>query len=570
MSKKIFSVITGLILIITGFFLINSLFGVKEANAADSIIIISPNGGENIEIGKTYRIRWNSTISSDQYGISLLKNGTNYLSAMCCNTYSSGENYFDWSVPTGVVISPGSDYKIKVYTASGTQDTSDANFSIFSNLPAVTVTTPNGGENIIKGQNYAIWWDINWFPSNSENKVRIQYRKTFGSNQLGQEIVSGTINQNSAYGYYNWSVPTSLEDGTYRITVTTWGYGTNLSDESNSDFNILSSITTPSITVVSPNGGESWASNQSYEIRWNTSGTVPRVGIFLEDINNYVQTITANITNTGTYLWSLPWTNTTLTSGQYKIRVSGADYSSASDISDSYFNIVSEASTSQCLPDDTLIKLPDDPKVYVIKNCEKEWIETAEEFKQEGYKWEDVKEVNSSVIQAYNNYLEATANLLRAIGQQKVYRVVDGKILWVPTIAAFNAQGLKWEDIQNVSESTVNQYSRLKLVRVKGDPKVYYLTESGLKRWIPTIEVFNSYNNKWEDVVELESKDVNGYSNNDLIKLENEAKVYKLENSKKRWIETMEAFNKLGLDWNKIAPVNQTEFNFYPEGSVIE
>jgi len=46
-------------------------------------------------------------------------------------------------------------------------------------------------------------------------------------------------------------------------------------------------------------------------------------------------------------------------------------------------------------------------------------------------------------------------------------------------------------------------------------------------------------------------------------------KIYKLENNQKRWIKTVEAFTKLGFDWTKIAPVNPTEFNAYPEGAPI-
>jgi len=224
----------------------------------------------------------------------------------------------------------------------------------------------------------------------------------------------------------------------------------------------------------------------------------------------------------------------------------------------------------QCLPDGTLIKLPTDPKVYVIINCRKKWIRTVEEFQQKGYKWEDVQEVSSPVIEAYNEYLEAKANLLRAIGHHKVYRVINGKRLWIPTIAAFNAQGLKWEDIEDVSETTVDQYPRLKLARIIGSPKIYYLTESGLKRWIPTIAVFNSYNNKWEDVVEISPTELNAYPDNDLIRLEGGTKVYKLENGKKRWIKTTQAFIRLGYNWNKVAPCNQTELDYYPEEAPIE
>lgn len=225
---------------------------------------------------------------------------------------------------------------------------------------------------------------------------------------------------------------------------------------------------------------------------------------------------------------------------------------------------------TSCFPNNTLVKLPDDSKVYVIINCQKKWIQTAEEFKEGGYKWTDVKEVESPVIQAYADYLQAGANLLRAIGQERVYKVVNGKLLWVPTISAFNAQGLKWSEVQNVDALQLNQYQRAKLLQVSGDSRVYYITESGLKKHIINEQVFNSYSNKWEDIVKVSAAELNAYPDVVLIKRENDYRVYKLENGTKRWIKTPDAFNKLKLDWSKIAPVNSTEINAYPAGAAIE
>lgn len=166
--------------------------------------------------------------------------------------------------------------------------------------------------------------------------------------------------------------------------------------------------------------------------------------------------------------------------------------------------------------------------------------------------------------------LPSDSNLIRKLGGTKVYKIIDNKRLWIPTAKAFAETGNKWEEIQDISKTEVNQYSRLRLARATGNPKVYYLTEGGFKRWIPNPEVFNSYNNKWEDVVELEAIVLNTYPNSDLIRLQSGTKVYKLENGKKRWIKTAEAFNGLGYDWNKIASVNQIELNYYLEGEIIE
>jgi hypothetical protein len=49
-----------------------------------------------------------------------------------------------------------------------------------------------------------------------------------------------------------------------------------------------------------------------------------------------------------------------------------------------------------------------------------------------------------------------------------------------------------------------------------------------------------------------------------------DGKVWLLENDKKRWVKTRDAFKRLGLDWNRIVSVNQTDFGAYAEGFPAE
>jgi len=225
---------------------------------------------------------------------------------------------------------------------------------------------------------------------------------------------------------------------------------------------------------------------------------------------------------------------------------------------------------SDCLPDGTLIKMPNDFKVYVIQDCKKKWIQSIDEFKQSGYKWNNVTETPADTVNAYNDYVQAVNNLLKIANQEKVYRIVGNRKLWIPSPQAFNTQGLKWQDIQTKDASTVNQYPDAKLLRATGGTTIYYITNGGLKRAIPNMDVFNSYGNKLSDVVDVDQSILNSYPDNILIKEDNGIMVYKLENGTKRWIATDKAFKRLGLDWSKIAPVNQTEFNAYPNGPTIE
>lgn len=109
------------------------------------------------------------------------------------------------------------------------------------------------------------------------------------------------------------------------------------------------------------------------------------------------------------------------------------------------------------------------------------------------------------------------------------------------------------------------------LARVDGDPRVYYITKRGFKKWIRNEEIFYSYqSNEWEDVVVVSPGDLDIYPEVDLIRHRGDYKVYKMEGDTKRWIKTAEVFATLGYDWNDILSINDIEFNFYKEGSPIE
>jgi hypothetical protein len=160
--------------------------------------------------------------------------------------------------------------------------------------------------------------------------------------------------------------------------------------------------------------------------------------------------------------------------------------------------------------------------------------------------------------------------IIRFSSLPEVFKAYANKILHIKTIEVFNSLKLKWSDVKESALQDKSKYQRAKLVKTQNSSKVYYLTESELKRHIPTAEIFNSYNNKWEDIITITDTELNSFPDNNLIKLEDDLKVYKLEGVIKQWIQTAEAFNRLKLDWSKIAPINQTEFDYYKEGEVVK
>jgi hypothetical protein len=541
---------------------------VAAGTTQPSITVLSPNGGENWKVGEKKLIQYNTILSgySGQTWLQLilLKNNIPLMTVP-----------YEWTIPA--TVEAGNDYKIEarlyawpippicvgkevcalselssVSSNLLASDKSDAAFSMVN----LTNRSPDAPFNLTVASAIATdrtaklyWQNVNgekFYIYKNKNDETFQFLAV--TTDKFYKDISG-LSPDIKYGYYVTAVNI---------------YGE--SQPSNKVY-IYPAANQPSITVLSPNGGEQWGIGKQYSITWNSASSINHVTIALNKSGQYVKNLVRNIISNGSAFWT---PDLGLTPGSdYKIRITDFD-SGVYDESDNYFSIIKTGSAPTCLPDNTLIKLPDDPKVYVIINCEKKWIQTAEEFKEEGYKWSDVKEVNSPVIQAYADYSQTTADLLRAVGQERVYKVVNGKLIWVPTVSAFNAQGLKWSDVQNVDASRLNQYPRAKLLQASGDPKIYYITESGLKRHIPNETVFNSYNNKWEDVVKVTSAEINSFPDATLIKAEDGYQVYKIENGQKRWIKTDAAFKRLKLDWNKVTPVNSAELDAYPEGAVIE
>lgn len=88
-----------------------------------------------------------------------------------------------------------------------------------------------------------------------------------------------------------------------------------------------------SITVISPNGGESWRRRTTQTIQWSSTGDITNVQIFYYYNGNW-NTITSSTANDGSYSWSVP----NLRNVQSMIKIVSAD-GLYEDVSDGYFTI---------------------------------------------------------------------------------------------------------------------------------------------------------------------------------------------------------------------------------------
>ena len=286
---------------------------------ANQITVTSPNGGENWLIGTTQTITWNDNIS-ENVRIELFKGGV-LVYTVIGSTSSDGIR--DWDIPSS--LPEGSDYKIKI-TSLGSEnvfDFSDDNFSLSYNI---TVTSPNGGESWQSGSSHSITWT-----DNISGSVKIDLYKT---GVFYSSITSSTLSD----GTYGWDIPFDLPEGSdYKVLITSLD-DPGISDFSDDNFTIF---LIPQITVIYPNGGESWQTGTTQNITW-TDNIAENVRIRLYYFGNFI-TIANSVASSGSYTWEIPLEFPP--NDFYKVWINSVNDTTVEDYSDTEFSIVTTAIT---------------------------------------------------------------------------------------------------------------------------------------------------------------------------------------------------------------------------------
>ena len=102
----------------------------------------------------------------------------------------------------------------------------------------------------------------------------------------------------------------------------------------------LSSNSKPSITVLSPNGGEKYQGGKTYDIKWLSNSIKSNVDIGLvegsEGSGQGAGYVALNVRNSGLYKWTI---SSNLQTGEYKIFIRPVRGGFVEDVSDSTFTI---------------------------------------------------------------------------------------------------------------------------------------------------------------------------------------------------------------------------------------
>jgi hypothetical protein len=286
---------------------------------APTLWITSPNGGESWEVGSSQQISWTSSGIIGDVRIEYSVDGGASWAAIVQSTQNDGTH--NWTVPD----TPSANCLVRITESdsdAGPTDVSDAAFSIVPSSTAhLIIASPNGGERLTVGSTH----EITWTSSGTVGEIKIEYSTDNGASW--SEIAASTEND----GSYSWAVPDIQSDGCLVRVSETDGAPADTSD---AVFSIVQSV---SITVLAPNGGESWEACSSHDITWASSGNINNVKIeYSADSGVSWTTIVESTAGDGVYNWMVPdaQSDTCLV----KIGRAGSD-EEVWDVSDTLFSI---------------------------------------------------------------------------------------------------------------------------------------------------------------------------------------------------------------------------------------
>jgi hypothetical protein len=171
------------------------------------ITVISPNGGEDLKVGKKATIRWEETDIAPgtvtlYYSTDLDRGGWQAI-----GTVAPGAMQYDWTIPNNV-----SDRALVRVESGSVGDESDGYFSIsFEPIAPIVVTAPNGGEIWTENE----WHAITWTGPADISQVQLFYSTDLGSNWNLIGSSSSVAGANS----FSWRIPAIVPAANSRALV---------------------------------------------------------------------------------------------------------------------------------------------------------------------------------------------------------------------------------------------------------------------------------------------------------------------------------------------------------------
>jgi hypothetical protein len=216
---------------------------------APSVTVISPDGGEVLEVGTLHQIRWSATDDGIITGVTLEYSNNGGVAFNPIATGLPNNGAFDWPVPNDPTTQGLVRVTVGDFAAHSGQDVSNAVFTIATPTvpdttpPVVTVIRPNGGEIFVIGSEE----EIEWTASDDDSVANVDIHYSTNAGGAWNPIATGIPNS----GSYLWTVPNDPVNGSALIKVVARDVAQNVAaDSSDAPFTLQSVSSVPNLPGV--------------------------------------------------------------------------------------------------------------------------------------------------------------------------------------------------------------------------------------------------------------------------------------------------------------------------------
>jgi len=200
----------------------------------------------------------------------------------------------------------------------------------------VTVLSPNGGETWTAGLQYPISWAV----SDCGTQVAIEL-------MLGDAVATTIADSSDNDGNYIWTAQqVGGASSGYRIRITDLEGGNSDVSDGTASIAPPTDPTPCTLSVTSPNGGESWLAGFDYPISWTTDECGPAVAIELWRDGSLVAMIADSTANDGELVWTA--TQVANQINGYRVRIVDLEGEYA-DESDGTFRVMPPEDPAPCV-----------------------------------------------------------------------------------------------------------------------------------------------------------------------------------------------------------------------------
>jgi hypothetical protein len=291
-------------------------FSINTLPGQATIQVTSPNGGENWEVNSQQNITWTSTNVTNVKIDYSTNNGGLWLNVVSSVPASDGS--YSWTV----LNTPSTECLVRV-SNENLASIFDISDSVFTIVPIINVTSPNGGEDWMGESQQNISWT-----SQNITDLSIEY-----STDNGGSWINVVASIPASTGSYDWTVPnTPSTQCLVQISDVT---NVSINDVSDATFTILPPPD-PTVIVTAPNGGEIWVIGTVNQIKWTSQDiTNLKIEYSTNNGNAWIVVIQSRPAAFGFYNWVIPNPPST----QCLVRISDVDSAVINDVSDNIFTI---------------------------------------------------------------------------------------------------------------------------------------------------------------------------------------------------------------------------------------